>query len=77
MGYSSFPYKLITHENFLQRNDPTVVRTVLLSHIYFRILWRHTKLVYCTTTPFVCKGLRRLFMRQPGFPITLPVPLGK
>ena len=39
-------------------------RPVLLSHIYFRILWRHRQLVYCPTTPFVDRGLRKLFMKQ-------------
>jgi hypothetical protein len=75
--YPSFPYKLITLENFVQRNDLTIVRTVLLSHIYFRILWSHKQLVYCPTPPLVYRCLRKLFMKQPGFPITLPVPLGK
>jgi len=53
LSYPSFPYKLITHKNFVQRNDFTTVRTVLLSHIYFRVLWPHKQLVYCPTPPFV------------------------
>jgi hypothetical protein len=71
LSYPSFPYRLITHGNFVQRNDLTIVRTVLLSHIYFRIFGRRTQPVYCPTPPFVYKGLRKLFMKQPGFPITL------